>query len=157
MGSDSSSAQPCSAKWQQEGGTDGGRLLSCGLHPYQGGQGEPCGHVPLPAPTMQNSIPPVLTVQASLPDSAMQAELQQCLRCRTPRVESCIPFPWRRMVRERASFLFLSRALPHLGIGLGGSEPFSAEMVLCGCKSDTAARPEALLDSLWLLLKLSLR
>lgn len=120
MGSDSSSAEPCSARWQQEGGTDGGRLLSCGLHPYQGGQGEPCGHVPLPAPTMQNSIPPVLTVQASLPDSAMEAELHQCLRCRIPRVESCIPFPWRRMVKERASFLFLSRALPHLGIGLGG-------------------------------------
>lgn len=39
----------------------------------------------------------------------------------------------------------------------GESEPFSAEVVLCDCKSDTAARPEALLDSLWLLLKLSLR
>lgn len=35
-------------------------------------------------------------------------------------------------------------------------ELFSAGGVPCDCKSDTAARPETLLESLWLLLKLSL-
>lgn len=53
----------------------------------------PCGYVPLPAPTMQNSIPRVLTGQASLPDSAMEAELHQCWRSSIPRVESSILFP----------------------------------------------------------------
>lgn len=53
----------------------------------------PCGYVPLPAPTMQNSIPPVLTVQASLPDSAMEGELHRCWRSSIPRMESSIPFP----------------------------------------------------------------
>lgn len=126
MGSDSSSTEPCSARWQQEGGTDGSRLLSCGLHPYQGGQGEPCGYISLPAPSMQNSVPPVSPVQASLPDSAMAAELHRCWRSSIPRVESCFPFQWRRMVRE--SVLPLTEWSPATPRHRpkGEREPFSA-------------------------------
>lgn len=105
----------------------------------------PCGYVPLPAPTMQNSIPPVLTVQASLPDSAMEGELHRCWRSSIPRMESSIPFPWRRMVRE--SVLPLLEGTCHT---LGGWALLRWGFP-CGCKSDTAARPEALLDCLWLL------
>lgn len=106
------------------------RLMPCGLQPYQGGQGKPVLGVAMTCasshhatfhPSCSHSARfTILHWRRSLSSSDLKAELQWWSRSSIPGVENCFTFPWRRMGRETASLLFLSGALPHWDIGLGG-------------------------------------
>lgn len=146
MGRDSSFTEPCSARWQQEGRKDGVRLLSCGLHPYQRGQGEPCGYIPLPAPTVENSIPPVLTAGFS-PWFCCAGRITPMLEIQHSQGGKLHHFPVKKDGEGNCPSFSWVEPYHTLAQAWGGGWALLSWGFPCYCKSDTAARPEALLDA----------